>query len=296
MRRFATLIVRVLLSAPRLGVGSTALLLCLAAGAQAPAAIKYRSVEYSFAVSSAAAEFNGSERRVWWEYPVFEMPEAGVRDALNAWARKASLEALASGAEVALEILENKTDREVMQFLAQSLRFVESGVDQSVVTPNISLGVYVTADYNTEWVGGNRPLHAVEVLYFNTATRMPIKIQSLFRAEALGVLNDELSKIIARARDSGRRPACSGRRFDWHQVSLVSRVQLGVSFPYDPAEWAACGDGVEMIEGKVVARQLLRPASLSPTRRIEQTNLGAPPQKFEPLSPAAIQAPSTPRP
>lgn len=292
MRYVAHLILRSLFDAQVLCRGLTLLFLCVNASAQSVPAIKYRSVEYSFSVFSAEAEFNQSGNSVWWEYPVFEMPDVQARDALNSWARGASLQALAAGAEVSSEFLANKTDHQVMQWLAQNRRFVESGVDQSVVTPMLLLGIHIGFDCHTEWTGGNRPLHGVEHLYFNTSTRQPVAVKSLFRDEALGVLNDALEKKISKDRRAGRRTECFRRSFDWHQISITGTAAVGISFPYDPAEWDRCGEGIEIVEGKLVTQQLLRPSTLAPTRRIQRTNWGAKPVKVDPLQPAAAPDPA----
>lgn len=41
-----------------------------------------------------------------------------------------------------------------------------------------------------------------------------------------------------------------------------------VEFPYNPAEWAVCGDGVEMLEGKVVKDNFVAQLGQRPAKKL----------------------------
>jgi hypothetical protein len=133
-----------------------------------------------------------------------------------------------------------------------------------VVQPRGAFGRYVTFERVTEWMGSARPRYGIEILTFDVVAGVAVDISTLFKPGALETLNGALAEQIA---NDPSRPDCRGRTFDWSQVSLRSPVELFVEFPFNPAEWRDCGDGVEMLSGRVVSGQLQRPDGLRPARR-----------------------------
>lgn len=238
-----------------------ALALCIAplGGIAAGERLEYRSAEYTFEVSSAAP---GSQRvRVHWSYPVFLGGGRAETNTLNAWVRDQSLLPLTDCVAIPFEQLRKLSDRQVQRAMMGSNLFGDCGVDQSVLEPREAFGGFITFELITEWLGAARPQHGIRTLTFDLNRKRPVGIEALFKSGALDELNSALADKI-----SEERPDCPGRRFDWSQVTLRPPNTVFVHYPYNPAEWAACGDGVELIEGVLVEEQLIERHALEPSR------------------------------
>lgn len=224
--------------------------------------IQYRMAEYAFEVSAPDAGLNANGFKVDWEYPVILGGKPNQTRVLNSWLRQQSLKVLV-GCSATLTSSLKKTDRQIIESLSSNHDFVECGIDQSVVVPLAAFGRYISFEMFTEVIGAFRPQHGIEILTFNMESGNPIAIEFLFKPDALGELNSALSEQLRKTKLN-----CSDRKFDWSQVSVRPPNQLFIHYPYDPAEWAQCGDGVEMLEGHVVSRQLLKRNTLQPLRRL----------------------------
>jgi hypothetical protein len=238
-----------LLAALWLSIGGTA--------AAAESVLSYRQSSYEIAQESQAEAFN-------WSYPVVLPAQWPANRRLNAWLREQAVQALAGCVSRQVADLQSLTDRQLVEALSKDAEFAACEQSQSVVKPQGAFGRYVTFERVTEWKGSTRELHGIEMLTFDLAAGVAIDIATLFKPAALEALNGALAERIA---NDPKRPDCHGKKFDWTQVSLRAPVKLFVEFPFNPAEWHDCGDGVEMLSGRVVSEQLLRPETLQPARR-----------------------------
>lgn len=224
-----------------------ALVVCLLCfcNASADDTLKYRIADYMFEVSS-----NEHKMEVRWSYPVFFAGRPEVTHALNAWIRDQSLAPLAECAEIPLSELRKMRDSQVQQVLIRSTQFAGCSLDQSQVEPAESFANFISFIQFTEWMGTSRPQHGITTLIFDIVSKRQIQAEKLFKPNALEDLNNALSEQI-----SAERQECV-RRFDWSQVTLRYPNAVIIHFPYNPAEWEKCGDGVEMIEGDLVKKLL----------------------------------------
>ncbi|MFG6467842.1 hypothetical protein [Roseateles sp. BYS87W] len=234
-----------------------------AGGAQVSATepdLKYKRIEHTIHFAPGQSPYRGME----WSYPVVLPAPTPVLQRLNAWMRQLSL-APFSACDRAVELqVQAMPDSQVLQALEADPAFTACDMLQSAVSPVSALGRYVFVEHHTEWLGQTGPKKGVETLVFDLKLGAPARVEDLFVSGALGVLNDALAERIAK---DARRPECSGRRFDWSQVSLQSVDALFITYPYNPREWRQCGDGIEALNGPTVRRLLLKPRDLQPTRR-----------------------------
>lgn len=244
---------------------ATVLLNAKPASAQPDIPTRYRKSEYTFKAQSSNAEHNTADFDVEWSYPVFVNGGAKVRIALNTWLRELSLKSLAACSKVHLNGLLRMTDRKIVESLRHKKQLVECGLDQSVLIPINAVGRFMVVEHVTESIGLVKSHHDIQIYFFDTIAMTPINVASLFKPDALAALDDALNEEIRET-----RPECPGRHFDWSMVTVRPPSSVFITFPYNPAEWDACGDGVEMIEGQVVAEQLLDPSALIPERSIEK--------------------------
>jgi hypothetical protein len=216
--------------------------------AAADETIQYKSADYTFSVDAAEKNI-----RVTWSYPVFLSGFPSVTGPLNAWVRDQSLEPLAECAGVPLANLRTMRDSEVIRTLKAGRHFADCDyLDQSDVSPSEAFGTTISITKTTEWSGLTRSQHGEKTLYFDLSRNAEIGIETFFRTDALAALNEALASKIHK-----ERPNCSGRSFDWSQVSFRPPNMIFMEFPYNPAEWNVCGDGVEMLKGKVVKDNLV---------------------------------------
>lgn len=234
----------------------TALCLCITGTAAAAESVSsYRQASYEIEQESQA--FN-------WSYPVVLPAQWPANRRLNVWLRGQAVQALAGCVSRSVADLQSRPDRQLVEDLSKDAEFAACEQSQSIVKPQGAFGRYVTFERVTEWKGSTRAQHGVEMLTFDLATGVSIDIATLFKPAALEALNGALAERIA---NDPKRPDCRGRKFDWTQVSLRPPVELFVEFPFNPAEWRDCGDGVETLSGRVVSDQLLHPETLRPARR-----------------------------
>lgn len=220
--------------------------------------LTYRNVEYS--------ANQGPERTSEWSYPVFSghWPWGGKRlAALNDWLRTRSLEPFSECAGAGPTSLAGLADKRIVASLASRPELIACGIQQSVLTPVESFGPYLSVRLKTSHSGSWRPQHSIEAVLLDLRTLRKIDLSALFKPGSLEDLNDELGRMIR-----STRPDCTTRTFDWTQVSFRPPHTLFIEFPYDPAEWRVCGDGVELLEGRMVERLLLTNRNLAPLRRL----------------------------
>ncbi|MCE4539060.1 hypothetical protein LXT12_17555 [Pelomonas sp. P7] len=233
-------------------------LLTTASSAEPGTPIMYRTASYAIARSTqSSAELSNVE----WAYPVMVGSKLGQFDRVNAWLRKKSVELLAECVSSRIDELLKLPDRKIVTFLARNSNFSACETNQSIVEPAEAFGQYITFRRISEWRGLARPQHDIQLLVFDLQSNVELTMASLFKPGALDALNEALAEVI-----QSTKPNCSGRNFVWSQVSLRPPHHLFIEFPYNPAEWEACGDGVEALEGQAVSSQLRNPASLQPLR------------------------------
>ncbi|MBS1157032.1 MAG: hypothetical protein H6R07_2956 [Proteobacteria bacterium] len=214
--------------------------------ARAENALAYKLAEYTFEVASSK-----QKTQVRWSYPVFLSGIPDGTSALNVWIRDQSLEPLAACAEIPLSELRKMRDVQVQRALGRSKQFADCNIDQSEVQPMEAFASFISFQRYIEWAGLSRPQHGITMLTFDWVRKRKIGVDTLFRPGALDDLNEALAEQI-----SSDRTDCQ-RNFDWSQVSLRPPSTLFINFPYNPGEWAVCGDGVEMIEGPLVKAMLI---------------------------------------
>ncbi|HEY8877634.1 MAG TPA: hypothetical protein VIN03_08740 [Roseateles sp.] len=246
-----------------------ALLLCSAAAAVAAegdeATIAYRQAEYRIKFAEGASP-DGSMQ---WAYPVVLPVQAAAHRRLNAWLREQALQVFKQCELTQARDFRAMPDAQLVASLSAEPGFVDCALLQSVIGPREAFGRYVTFERHTEWLGQARPQHGVELLVFDLNRGVAVELATLFKPEALEVLNEALAELIA---EDKSRPECSGRQFGWSQLSLRPPADVFITYPYNPREWAECGDGVESLSGPVVAGQLLHSERLRPLRRWVKQN------------------------
>lgn len=243
------------------------LLLCSAAFAAEgnEATIAYRQAEYRISFAQGA----GPDGSMEWAYPVVLPLQTPAHRRLNAWLREQALQVFKQCELTQARDLRAMSDAQLVASLSAEPGFVDCALLQSVIGPREAFGRYVIFERHTEWLGQARPQHGVELLVFDLKRGAAVELATLFKPEALEVLNEALAELIA---EDKSRPECSGRRFGWSQLSLRPPAEVFITFPYNPREWAECGDGIESLSGPVVAEQLLHPELLRPLRRwVKQT-------------------------
>jgi hypothetical protein len=205
---------------------------------------------------------NDSPAAIEWSYPVVIRPR-NIAERINAWLRQRSLEPLQSCADLSPVAFLKQRDRQVVRTLSTSKWVDTCGVSQSVVQLREAFGHYVTVQQSTAFEGTARQNHGLENILFNLDSRQPVEVRTLFKPEALDSLNEALATHLEKT-----RPDCNSRGFAWFQVSLRPPDLLFIEYPYDPAEWGRCGDGVEMLEGSVVSGLLANAKALRPSRKL----------------------------
>lgn len=225
--------------------------------------LRYRQAEYRI----GAADANNA---MAWSYPVVLPLQTPSHQRLNAWLRERALEIFQECDLAATLGLHAMPDRKIVEVLNRTPEFAECGLLQSAIVPREAFGRFVSFDVFTTLGGGNRPLHGVKTLVFDMVSGTAVDLASLFKPGALDELNDALAKQMAR--DRRRWPDCPGRKFDWSLATLRPPAELLLQFPYDPAEWSRCGEGVAALSGRVVRAQLAQPALLQPSRRWVKQN------------------------
>jgi hypothetical protein len=237
------------------------LLCCGAALAAGEGGLSYRMASYRIARAPGA---DVPTEPVAWEYPVVAPEQLAAHRRLNAWLRSWALESLEPCAPAEVERLKAMPDRRVLEALSADRDFAVCELEHAVIEPREAFGPYVVFMRNTGAMGSARVHHGVEVRVFDLAAGTAVDMQTLFKPDALTVLNGALAELISA---DEKRPDCHGRPFDWTQVTLRPPAEVFIEFAYNPAQWRDCGDGVEMLGGRVVAEQLAHPDRLRPVRR-----------------------------
>ncbi len=228
-------------------------------------AVTYKTVKYAI-LTYAKVDEEEVKSSIEWSYPIVVWhPNRGL-PAINDWIRARALEDLAECAALPLEALRGLSDNQVVETISKSQQCGEVALSQSVLTLGHAFGDYLSFARNIEYLGQARPQHGVGVQLLDVRTGQTLSTGDLFKPGALDELNGRLAAQIAAQVD--QRPECTGRAFDWSQAGLVSPQMLGIDYPYNPAEWARCGDGVEVIEGPQVTRLLKASRRLQPGRKL----------------------------
>lgn len=199
---------------------------------------------------------------VSWSYPVMLQHPAGGLKAVNAWIRTLALESLRFCTSLEQGALQRMTDRQIVNKLARTAGLAECGLMQVGIEPVEAFGDYLSFRRSREVMGSARPQQGSEVLVFDLRAGKVVSAAQFFKPGSL----DELKGLLAEK--LGERPDCHGRSFDWTQVQLRPPRQVFIDFPYNPAEWAECGDGLDLIEGPVVMKLLAAPRRLKPSRKL----------------------------
>lgn len=230
-----------------------ALLSLVAVAHAAPeAAVSFRTAKYI--ISIKPTEDSASEAATLdWSYPVVLRHPGGAVGRINDWIRTQALEDLARCADVPLDTLRRLSDRQVVEKLSQPGACHE--LRQSALTLTYAFGDYLAFTRSVSSMGSARLYPATEVRLLDIRRQQTLSTGDLFRPGALEALNGLLAEQI----EADNRPDCPGRSFQWSQASFRPPRLLGIDFPYDSAEWRACGDGVESLDRPEVAR-LLKPA------------------------------------
>lgn len=217
----------------------------------------------TYRVASYAIETSGDGRdAVRWSYPVMLQHPAGGLKAVNAWIRMIALEPLRFCTPLEQGALQRMTDRQIVNELARTAGLAECGLLQAGIEPVEAFGDYLSFRRSREVMGSARPQQGSEVLVFELRADKVVSASQFFKPGSLDALNGLLAEKLP------ERPDCHGRSFDWTQVQLRPPRQVIIEFPYNPAEWAACGDGLELIEGPEVTKLLAAPRRLKPARKL----------------------------
>jgi len=227
--------------------------------------VTYRMATYAFHVRASGYATASQTATVRWTYPVILAGGPDKPQKLNGWLREQSLRSLAQCATAPAEDLLRKTDRQVVDALERDAAFASCGAVRSALQPVEAFGRFIIFSLVGETEGLARPQHGFSSMMFDLRSNAPVAIDSLFKPGALAELNAALADVI-----ECERPNCAERKFEWSQVTLRPPDQLFIEFPYNPAQWHACGDGVEALSGTVVSGQLLQPASLRPRRLLSE--------------------------
>lgn len=234
------------------------LLFCgAAAGAGNAPTVVYRMASYSIPRAPVVSEQSGP---VSWAYPVVLPLQTPGHRRLNAWLRA---QALAGLEECLPGGVSSLPDGRLVSALGANPEFAACELVQSTIHPEAAFGRYVVFTRNTERHGSVRLHQSIQTMVFDMETGTAVDLQTLFKPGALEALNGVLQEQISEDR---QRPDCTGRSFEWTQVSLRPPALVSIQFPYDPAEWRRCGDGFEGVSGPVVSGLLLQPARLRPVR------------------------------
>ena len=244
---------------------SALLFLGAAASAGGEPALTYRLASYSIGYrvtrESVAMPLDTAME---WAYPVVTPMNTLAHRRLNAWLRGEALKGFETCSPVEMTALRAMSDSKVVATLSADPGFADCELHQAVISPVEAFGRYVMFERRTSWRGQARPQQGVDTWVFDMANGVPVELATLFKPDALEALNEVLAEQIAGDID---RPKCPGRRFSWSQVSLRPPAELFVEYPFSPAEWRDCGDGMERLSGQAVSEQLLHPDRLRPVRR-----------------------------
>lgn len=228
-----------------------------AVGASSASAVAYRMASYSISRAPVDSPYSAP---VSWAYPVVLPLQVPAHRRLNAWLRTQALVGLKACLPDGLSAL---PDSKLVSALGVDPHFAACELVQSTIHPEGAFGRYVMFTRRTERHGSVRIYQDVQTMMFDVEKGVAVELQTLFKPEALDELNGMLQEQISEDRE---RPDCTGRSFEWSQVSLRPPELISIQFPYDTAEWGRCGDGVEVLKGPAVSRLLLQPASSRPVR------------------------------
>lgn len=216
-----------------------------------------------------------------WHYPVFQDHDQARLEKLNVWLRTTSLVGLTGEEAPQLK------DSAILAKLNSDKEFREGAAIQAKLTPSVVHGSYILFVLYREWLGPARPQQSIEPIVFNYETGKPIDPQTLFKPEADGRLAFLLEKAIKQSFiDSKRQYAicakqhpdvskevcpsqlneddfeyCTSQRsFNRGSVQIISNQEIYIGYPYNPAEWTACGyDGGYTIKDKSISRLMRSP-------------------------------------
>lgn len=234
---------------------------CAAPAAAAPRApttpeIHYTMVTHRFTVADAPGrdpDERDMGREVEWRYPVFDDPHDPATPALNAWMRHESLALLL----VDVGDADRLTDAQVIAQASASREFIDNGIDEAGVQPDIALGRYRGVTEVSEGVGGAHPDHRVSAHLYSLDRHAEVEVASLFKPGAA----DELQELF----DAQPEAECPDARFEWAQASLSALDTLSFEFPYQPGRTLENVDcTLLVIRSPKVTRLLKSARSLSP--------------------------------
>ena len=244
------------------GFASLAAVLACAANvaAAAPARAPSRQVHYTMVTHRFAVDDLGHDpderslaRTVEWAYPVFADTRDPATPALNAWARRESLKLLLVD-DIGQERL---TDEEIIAKAVASKPFVDDGIDQAVVRPDMALGQYRGVTEYSEGTGGAHPVHGISTHLYSLDRRTEIQVASLFKPDDDGVLEALF--------DAQPEAACPDASFEWAQASLGAIDTLTFEYPYRPGRHVKDVDcSILAIKSPTVTRLLKSPHDLRP--------------------------------
>jgi len=236
----------------------------IAQGASPPAAaashpsLHFTMASYKFDVQDLDRKPDdlSMARNVEWRYPVFVDARDPATRALNAWLRQWAVRLLLGDGALAHQAV-TLTDRELIAKASVDPQFIDNGIDQVDIQPARALGRYRSFVAYEESTGGVHPVHGVDYMLYDLASRGQREVSDLFKPGS----EDTLPELFDAQKRKGSNP-CDFREFGWPGAQLADADTLVFEYPYQPGQGVDCD--VIQVKGPQVARLLRSPRSLSP--------------------------------
>ena len=252
---------------------SAPLMLALLASMQGPAQaaprppeLHYRMTDYTFEVPVPKDDDHpaGDHRRVQWSYPVFADARDLATRQFNAWLRGQALDRLLPAGELR-KAANGLKDREVMKRAATDPDFIDSELQEAVVTMHAAAG-----RYRSLWSMSSYPQEgsvyagsdSTHLLYDMRAGR-PRGLSQLFVSSADDA---PFEALFQEAREADGMGCDIERHFDWSVAYLDSAKRIGLLYRYDRSEDPRCSDVT--LDDPKIAGLLKDPGQLEPDYKL----------------------------